>query len=211
MKPLTSQDRAEIRAAYRAGTLRTQAVDPSTGAVALHPVTAVLRHSTPTRPLVRIVLEDGRPVTCTEDHSVFVRAGAGVAPIRAEAITSGTRLVTVVGGQLATEPVRALERLPPHPYTYDLSVPGPQNFVLTNGVLAHNSYSIGGISLDIERSSKYESLKQNAESQFDKAAEAKTQTVRYMRGLQQSKYGVGVRSAWGPAVGRGILSPRNFL
>ena len=72
-------------------------------------------------------------------------------------------------------------------------------------------YSIGGISLSIERSSKYESLKQNAEGQFDKAVEAKKETVKFMRGLSQPKYGVGVRSAFGPAVGRGILSPRNFL
>ena len=73
------------------------------------------------------------------------------------------------------------------------------------------SYSVGGISLDIEKSSKYESLKQNAESQFDKAAEAKARTVKFLRGIQQPKYGVGVRSAFGPNTGRGVLSPRNFL
>lgn len=73
------------------------------------------------------------------------------------------------------------------------------------------SYSIGGISLDIEKSSKYESLKQNAESQFDKAVDAKTKTVKYIRSVQQSKYSPGVRSSFGPAVGRGVLSPRGFI
>lgn len=72
-------------------------------------------------------------------------------------------------------------------------------------------YSIGGISLSIEKSSKYESLKQNAESQFDKATETKMMTVKVIRGLQQPRYGIGIRSAFGPFVGRGILSPRNFL
>ena len=81
----------------------------------------------------------------------------------------------------------------------------------TNWVSEEFNYSIGGISLDIERSSKYESLKQNAESQFDKAAEAKARTVKFIRGLQQSKYGSGIRSAFGPAVGRGVLSPRSFM
>lgn len=81
----------------------------------------------------------------------------------------------------------------------------------TNWVADEFDYSIGGVSLSIEKSSKYESLKQNAESQFDKAAEAKARTVKFMRGLQQPKYGIGVRSAFGPAVGRGVLSPRNFL
>ncbi len=72
-------------------------------------------------------------------------------------------------------------------------------------------YSIGGISLSIERSSKYESLKQNAESQFDKAAEAKARTVKFLRGISQPKYGIGIKSAFGSSVGRGVLSPRNFL
>lgn len=80
-----------------------------------------------------------------------------------------------------------------------------------NWVADEFDYSIGGISLSIEKSSKYESLKQNAESQFDKAAEAKARTVKFMRGLQQPKYGIGIRSSFGPNVGKGVLSPRNFL
>lgn len=80
-----------------------------------------------------------------------------------------------------------------------------------NWVADEFDYSIGGISLSIEKSSKYESLKQNAESQFDKATEAKARTVKFIRGLKQPRFGMGVRSAFGPHVGRGVLSPRNFL
>ena len=80
-----------------------------------------------------------------------------------------------------------------------------------NWVADEFDYSIGGISLSVEKSSKYESLKQNAEGQFDKAAETKMMTVKIIRGLQQPRYGVGIRSAFGPFVGRGVLSPRNFL
>lgn len=80
-----------------------------------------------------------------------------------------------------------------------------------NWVADEFDYSIGGVSLSIEKSSKYESLKSNAEGQFDKATEAKARTVKFIRGLQQPKYGVGIRSAFGPYVGRGVLSPRNFL
>lgn len=80
-----------------------------------------------------------------------------------------------------------------------------------NWVADEFDYSIGGVSLSIEKSAKYESLKQNAESQFDKATEAKARTVKFIRGLQQPKYGIGIRSAFGPYVGRGVLSPRNFL
>jgi hypothetical protein len=80
-----------------------------------------------------------------------------------------------------------------------------------NWVHEEFDYSIGGVSLSIEKSSKYESLKSNAEQQFDKATEAKARTVKFIRGLQQPRYGIGIRSAFGPNVGRGILSPRNFL
>ena len=72
-------------------------------------------------------------------------------------------------------------------------------------------YSIGGISLSIDKSSKYESLKGNAEGQFDKALEQKVKTVLLMRGLKQPKYGIGIRSAFGPNLGRGVLSPRSFI
>lgn len=74
------------------------------------------------------------------------------------------------------------------------------------------SYSIGGISLDLEKSSKYESLKQNAESQFEKMmTDGKARTVKIQRGLRQSRLGVGVRSSFGPITGSGRLTPRKFL
>lgn len=71
-------------------------------------------------------------------------------------------------------------------------------------------YSIGGISLSVNKASQYESLKGNAEQQFDKATEAKARTTKIMRGLKQSRYGLGVRSAFGPHVSRSVMSPRNF-
>jgi hypothetical protein len=80
-----------------------------------------------------------------------------------------------------------------------------------NWVSEEFSYSIGGISLDLDRSSKYMDLKRNAEEQWDKLTEAKARTTKYIRGLQQPRFGIGIRSAFGPATGRGVLSPRNFL
>lgn len=72
-------------------------------------------------------------------------------------------------------------------------------------------YSIGGISLNIDRSSKYEMLRAAAETQVQMATEMKQRTTKYIRGLQQPKYGLGIRSAFGPNVGRGVLSPRGFI
>lgn len=83
--------------------------------------------------------------------------------------------------------------------------------ISANWIADEFDYSIGGISLSIERSSKYQGLKDNAESQFSKATEAKLMTVKVIRGLQQPKFGFGVRSSFGPNVGRGVLSPRSFV
>lgn len=80
-----------------------------------------------------------------------------------------------------------------------------------NWIADEFDYSIGGISLSIDKSSKYESLKQNAEDQWDKLTEAKARTTKFMRGLKQPRFGIGVRSAFGPHVGRSVLSPRSFL
>lgn len=80
-----------------------------------------------------------------------------------------------------------------------------------NWIANEFDYSIGGISLSIEKSSKYEGMKQNAEDQWDKLTEAKARTFKILRGLSQPRFGRGVRSAFGPYVGRGVLSPRNFV
>lgn len=80
-----------------------------------------------------------------------------------------------------------------------------------NWIADEFDYSIGGVSLSIEKSSKYEGIKNNAEGQLDKMLEAKTRTTKIIRGLQQSRYGLGVRSAFGPVTGNGILTPRKYL
>lgn len=80
-----------------------------------------------------------------------------------------------------------------------------------NWVQDEFDYSIGGISLSIEKSSKFESLKNNAESQFDKATEAKARTTKFIRGLKQARFSPGVKSAFGPHLGRGQIGPRRFV
>jgi hypothetical protein len=80
-----------------------------------------------------------------------------------------------------------------------------------NWIADEFDYSIGGISLNIEKSSKYMDIKRNAEEQFDKMKEDKARATKFMRGLSQPRFGRGIRSAFGPHVGRGVLSPRNFV
>ena len=80
-----------------------------------------------------------------------------------------------------------------------------------NWVADEFDYSIGGITLAIDKSSKYEQMKQNAKAEWDQAVETKLMTTKLVRGLAQPRFGIGIRSAFGPHTGRGVLSPRNFM
>ena len=83
--------------------------------------------------------------------------------------------------------------------------------VRLNWVADEFSYSIGGVSLDLEKSSKYEGVFSSLADQFDKMLELEKATVNVIRGLQQPRFGMGLRSAFGPYVGRGVLSPAKFV
>jgi hypothetical protein len=80
-----------------------------------------------------------------------------------------------------------------------------------NWVAEEFDYSIGGVSLNLEKSSKYEGAYQAAADQFDKQMEKAKATVNVIRGLQQPRFGMGIRSAFGPFSGRGVLSPQKFI
>ena len=73
------------------------------------------------------------------------------------------------------------------------------------------SYDIGGISLDISKADMYSSRMDSAEQQFEKMLEAKERTVKVTRGLKQYRYGIGVRSAFGPHTHEGAMTPQKFL
>lgn len=80
-----------------------------------------------------------------------------------------------------------------------------------NWIADEFNYSIGGVSLDLDKSSKYESAYQAASEQFEKQLTQAKLTINVVKGLQQPRFGMGVRSAFGPFVGRGVLSPRRFM
>jgi hypothetical protein len=208
---LDLETKQKIKQAFLDGQLRVKSVDPDTGLEVLKQVSDVMRHTTPHKDIVRVSTESGKSVKCTIDHSLFRLKDGKIQPLEAGDLKLGDKLVVVEGGVAIEEKITSVLYMEPHLYTYDISVPAFENFVLSNGILAHNSYSIGGVSLDIERSSKYESIKNNAEGQLDKFLEAKRNTVKIIRGLQQSRYGIGLRSALGPHVGSGVMHPRHYI
>lgn len=190
--------------------LEVQAVDPKTSKLDWYSVSDVMRHESSQKRIYQITLVKGS-IRVTEDHSLFFQRGEGLEPVEASVLTKGDRIAFVEEDDLTFKEIIEVKEVDSLDYCYDLCVPGPENFVCLNGIVAHNSYSIGGISLDIDKSSKYEGLMNNAEQQFEKSLEHKQQTVKYMRGLVQSRYNMGIRSAVGPLLGRGFIGPRRFI
>ncbi len=83
--------------------------------------------------------------------------------------------------------------------------------LMTNWISEEFTYSIGGISLDIEKSSKYQQLMDAANQQFDKGTAIKVDTVKIFRGIKQPRFAGGL-SRLGPAVGAGVVgSPRAYV
>lgn len=85
------------------------------------------------------------------------------------------------------------------------------NALRLNWIVDEFDYSIGGVSLTIDKSSKYESAASSVGDQFDKMLEKAKQTVKITKGLQQPRYGIGIRSSFGPYTGSGVLTPAKFV
>jgi len=83
--------------------------------------------------------------------------------------------------------------------------------VALNWIADEYGYSISGVSLDLEKSSKYESMKNNFLTEFKEAAQQAKESIKVIKGLQQPKYGIGISSALGPFSAPGVQSRRNWI
>lgn len=205
-----SKVESAIRSAFKAGLLRVRSVTRNR-LVVKSEVTAVLKHASGEKDCVQVTLLDGKQVTVTTDHSLFSMSSGLLVAKLSGTLEQREFIAVVQGDSLDSKLIQDISVVPSRPFMYDLSVPGPENFVLANGILAHNSYSIGGVSLDLEKSSKYSDMKQSLIDQFTTQLERAKATVKIIRGLQQPRYGSGIRSSFGPYVGRGVLAPAKFL
>lgn len=79
---------------------------------------------------------------------------------------------------------------------------------------AHEEWSgdISGVGLNIEKSSKYLAIKENFEAAFERQlTEHKEFGVRYITGIRQGRYNVGITSALGPYSNVGVQNRRNYI
>jgi len=196
----------QIKKSFQNGNLKVKSV--CNGQVKWVKMTEVMRHFTPFKRMLKITTEIGS-VVVTEDHSLFNPCGI---PLASSEIVVGEEILGVIKeGQIGPVKILQVEEAETEDYTYDISVPETESFVLESGILAHNSYSISGVSLDIEKSSKYQAMKDEYMNQYDKLVEAAKRSIKIIVGLRQFRYGIGITSALGPLSRPGVQSRRNWI
>lgn len=82
--------------------------------------------------------------------------------------------------------------------------------VAMNWVADEFTYSLSGISLDINKSAQYMQMKDSFEQEFDKSLDLTKRSIKIIKGLQMPKYGLGISSALGPYSRPGVQSRRNW-
>lgn len=199
----------KIRASYLKGKLSIRSLNPETKEVTWEGIDKVMRHHTPHKDILSVTT-DKACIGVTEDHSLFKYDDT--LPVKTSDIQVGDKITGVDEKEnVIPLEVTHIDIVEKEEYTYDLSVPGNENFVTASGVLAHNSYSISGVSLDLEKSSKYQSMKDSFETEYDKLLEMAKRSIKICMGLKQPRYGVGISSALGPYSRPGTQSRRNFV
>lgn len=205
---LDSSIKDQIRTAFKNGTLQVRSARQD-GTVEWRPISNTMKHATRHKKAFRVSCV-GASVVATEDHSLFTFSG-DLEVVQTSKLNPGVLLAVASEGHITGRVVSEVVEVNPLIESYDISVPGLENFILSNGIVAHNSYSIGGVSLDVDKASKYESAASAQSEQFDKQLENAKKTVKIVKGLQQPRFGTGIRSAFGPYTGAGVLSPRKFV
>jgi len=198
----------KIRASFLKGELKIRSMKNKENAPSWNQISNVLKHNTPHKRMLRVITDIG-DVTVTEDHSLFLWETKD--PIRTDELKEGMRIVGLPGYAFEPAEIIKVEEADREKNTFDVSVPDAENAVLDSGLLVHNSYSISGVSLDIEKSSKYQSMKDEYINEYDKLVEANKRSIKIIKGLRQMRYGIGITSALGPLNRPGVQSRRNMI
>jgi very-short-patch-repair endonuclease len=197
-----------IRESFLKGELKVKSMANKGLEPVWAPVSDIVRHHTPHKNMVQVSTIIGS-VNVTEDHSLF--SWNTKEAIIAKDLKEGDFIVGLPGKEFEPIKVLSIKILAPQEYTYDVSVPEHENAVLDSGLLVHNTYSISGVSLDIEKSSKYQSMQDSLTAEYDKLVEQNKMSIKIVKGLRQQKFGVGISSALGPMSRPGVQSRRNMI
>ena len=201
-------NRIRIKSAFFKGELKVRSMKNKESTPSWNPLSDVLRHNTLHKKMLKVITDIGDS-TVTEDHSLFLWETKD--PIRTDELKEGMKIVGLPGYEFEAVEIIKIEEVERKAHSFDVSVPKAENAVLDSGILVHNSYSISGVSLDIEKSSKYQSMKDEYINEYDKLVEANKRSIKIIKGLQQARYGIGITSALGPLNRPGVQSRRNMI
>lgn len=198
----------KIKTSFLKGALKVRAMKNKEDNPSWLSMSDVVRHYTPHKRMLHVITDIG-DVTVTEDHSLFLWDNRE--PVRTNELKKGLTIVGLPGREFEPAKIINIEEVEKEEYTFDISVPEAENAVLDSGLLVHNTYSISGVSLDIEKSSKYQSMKDEYINEYDKLVEANKRSIKIIKGLRQYKYGIGITSALGPLSRPGVQSRANMI
>jgi hypothetical protein len=205
---INNEEKESIRKSFLNGKLFIESMDKDTKEISWKSISEVMKHHTAYKNILR-VNTDKAAIGVTEDHSLF--SYDSLEPIKTSDLKVGDMIVGKDDSNKAIPlEIDSVVNDSKQEFTYDISVPGDENFFTESGILAHNSYSISGVSLDIEKSSKYQSMKDSFENEYDKLLELAKRSIKIVVGLKQPRYSVGISSALGPLSKPGTMSRRNF-
>lgn len=80
-----------------------------------------------------------------------------------------------------------------------------------NWIVDEYDYSISGVSLNLDKSSKYQAMKDSFENEYEKILELAKRSIKICVGLKQPRYGIGISSALGPYSRPGVQSRSNYV
>jgi len=198
----------KIKESFYKGRLEVKSLSEDKGNVDWVPIKDIYRHNSLYKKMIKVVTDKG-DVVVTDDHSLF--SWETKKPIAANKLKIGYPIIANENNILVKAVIRSIEDNPAENYTYDLCVPGTESAFLSSGILVHNSYTISGVSLDVDKSAKYEGMKNNFITEYDKLKEQAKRSIKIIRGLRQPRYGVGISSALGPYSSPGVQARRNFI
>lgn len=200
-------NRKKIKESFVNGYLCVESFHPD-GSIRWKPISDVVRHRTPHKKMLQV--NTNRASVCvTEDHSLF--SWKKKKEVLTKNLEAGQEIIGCENHEASPFKIHEINEKPPQEHTYDVSVPGTENAVLSSGVVVHNTYSISGVSLDVEKSAKYESMKNNFIQEYDKLKEQAKRSIKVIKGLQMPRYGIGISSALGPFSSPGVQSRRNWV
>lgn len=205
----TENFKDKIKYSFLKGKLSVKSYNKDTNSISWENISNVLKHHTPYKNILSVKTEISE-IGVTEDHSLFDFNQKE--KIKTSEIKVGDRIVGKdYKDNIIPLEIIDIEKKDNEKYTFDISVPGNENFFTASGILAHNSYSISGVSLDLDKSSKYQSMKDSFESEYDKILELAKRSIKIAVGLRMPRYGIGISSALGPYSRPGVQSRRNYV